>query len=143
LTRQTGWVSKNGKKAQFQVFRPGRTSKTWLISSKWEGAEKLKGPKSPEKPQTAKALARQLVRVLKAQGYHEVLVEGGRSVWSPFLEAGLCDVLCVITAPVLLPTGERWDAELGHAWVKPLEFHRFTPLGPDVLTEFRRTLSAS
>jgi diaminohydroxyphosphoribosylaminopyrimidine deaminase/5-amino-6-(5-phosphoribosylamino)uracil reductase len=88
------------------------------------------------------SLARELVGVFQDRGYHEVLVEGGRGVWSPFLNAGLCDILHLITAPVLLPRGEEWGKDLRPAWVKPLEFHRFTPLGSDSLTEFRRRASA-
>jgi diaminohydroxyphosphoribosylaminopyrimidine deaminase/5-amino-6-(5-phosphoribosylamino)uracil reductase len=85
-----------------------------------------------------KSVVRELLRVFKKRGYHEVLVEGGRGVWVPFLNAGLCDVLHVITAPTLLPAGESWGKDLRPGWVKPLEIHRFTPLGPDILAEFRR-----
>ena len=84
-----------------------------------------------------RALTRELLDVFAARGYHEVLVEGGRAVWTPFLNTGLCDVLYVLTAPVWLPRGESWNRDLRPGWVKPLEFHRFTPLGRDGLTEFR------
>ncbi len=83
-------------------------------------------------------LVRELLNVFADRGYHEILVEGGRAVWSPFLNGGLCDALHLVTAPALHPGGERWDEGLRAGWVKPLEFHRFTPLGPDVWAEFRR-----
>jgi diaminohydroxyphosphoribosylaminopyrimidine deaminase/5-amino-6-(5-phosphoribosylamino)uracil reductase len=87
-------------------------------------------------------LVPELRRVFRERGYHEVLVEGGRGVWTPFLNAGLCDVLNVVTAPVWHPRGEPWGKDLRPGWAKPLEFHRFTPLGQDSLAEFRRRLSA-
>ena len=67
-----------------------------------------------------------------------VLLEGGRGIWTPFLNAGLCDALYLFTGPKLLPKGDRWDENLRPGWVKSLKFHRFTPFGPDVLAEFRR-----
>ena len=85
-----------------------------------------------------KRLAYSMVRVFKEKGYHMVLLEGGRSVWTPFLNAGLCDTLYLFTSPKLFPKGDRWDENLKPGWVKSLEFHRFTPFGPDVLAEFRR-----
>jgi len=87
---------------------------------------------------SSRALARAMLRIFKDLGHHEILVEGGRAVWTPFLEAGLCDELLVLTAPVLLPAGEAWAKDLGPTWVKPLVFHRFTALDRDGLIEFRR-----
>ncbi len=131
---------------KFKVFAAGRKSKTWLISPQKEPKRSKNESKSIKiEPNVGKIeipgkrlLARELLDVFKGLGYHEVLVEGGRGVWSPFLNAGLCDELHLITAPVLLPGGEKWDGDLSLTWVKPLEFHRFTPLGSDNLTEFRR-----
>ena len=68
--------------------------------------------------------------------------EGGRGVWTPFLNEGLCDMLALVTAPVRMPAGEAWSEGLRPGWVKPLEFHRFTPLGRDTLTEFVRRASS-
>jgi len=85
-----------------------------------------------------KALAQSLLKVFKQKGYHSVLLEGGRSVWTPFLNSGLCDVLYLLTGSKLQPEGERWDSKLVSGWVKSLKFHRFTPFGPDVLAEYRR-----
>jgi riboflavin biosynthesis pyrimidine reductase len=139
LSRQTRWSKK------YQIFGLGRKSKTCLILP--ETKEKsskisLKSPKITENSiiclPEKRPLVRELVDIFTSRGYHEVLVEGGRAVWSPFLNAGLCDALYLITAPVLHPAGEKWDADLRPAWVKPLEFHRFTPLGSDILAEFRR-----
>jgi diaminohydroxyphosphoribosylaminopyrimidine deaminase/5-amino-6-(5-phosphoribosylamino)uracil reductase len=125
---------------KMRVFSKRRGSRTVLVGPRkaqvpsWVASEPLEG-KAP--------LVRELLEVFRRRGYHEVLVEGGRGVWTPFLEAGLCDELYLLTAPRLLPRGERWDAELGPGWVKPLVFHRFTPLGEDLLAEFRRPAPAS
>jgi diaminohydroxyphosphoribosylaminopyrimidine deaminase/5-amino-6-(5-phosphoribosylamino)uracil reductase len=86
-----------------------------------------------------KPLTEQLMAFFAERGYHEVLLEGGRGVWTPFLEAGMVDALYLVTAPKLLPGGEAWSADLAPRWAKPLEFHRFTPLGGDMLAEFRRS----
>jgi diaminohydroxyphosphoribosylaminopyrimidine deaminase/5-amino-6-(5-phosphoribosylamino)uracil reductase len=83
-----------------------------------------------------------LLDLFRQRGYHEVLVEGGRGVWAPFLNEGLCDKLALVTAPVRMPGGEAWGEGLHPGWVKPLEFHRFTPLGRDTLTEFARRVSS-
>ncbi len=84
------------------------------------------------------AMAQALLKVFREKGYHSVLVEGGRSVWTPFLNSGLWDAFYLFTSPKFLPMGERWDRNLRSGWVKTLEFHRFTALGPDVLAEFRQ-----
>jgi riboflavin biosynthesis pyrimidine reductase len=123
------------------VFSRRRKAKTVVLSPNfprnlpdWVEHEALTG---------RKPLARELLDVFRDRGYHEVLVEGGRAVWAPFLNAGLCDVLHLVSAPVFLPRGESWGKDLLPGWVKPLVFHRFTPLGPDILAEFRRRVSAS
>lgn len=135
LTRRRTWDP------GLKVFSRDRVAQTVVVSPqkprnlpKWVDHATL-----PEK----KPLVRELLAVFADRGYHEVLVEGGRSVWTPFLNAGLCDELHLITAPVLLPGGEPWGKDLRPAWVKPLEFHRFTPLGPDILAGFRRRSAAS
>ena len=123
-----------------RVFAKRRAALTVLVGPRrprvpeWVGTEPLPG---------TKPLAAELLELFRRRGYHEVLVEGGRGAWTPFLQAGLCDELYLVTAPRLLPKGERWDEELGPGWVKPLVFHRFTPLGPDILAEFRRPAPAS
>jgi diaminohydroxyphosphoribosylaminopyrimidine deaminase/5-amino-6-(5-phosphoribosylamino)uracil reductase len=126
-----------------QVFSRKRSAKTVLVSPKMP----LNLPKWVDfaalDDSGDKAVAQKLMAVFAARGYHEVLIEGGRSVWAPFLNAELCDVLHLVTAPRLLPGGESWGKDLRPAWVKPLEFHRFTPLGPDILAEFRRRPAGS
>jgi diaminohydroxyphosphoribosylaminopyrimidine deaminase/5-amino-6-(5-phosphoribosylamino)uracil reductase len=130
------------KKPDFdrQVFRRQRAAASVIVSP--HAPQNLPGWVEHARLSGRKALARELLDVFRDRGYHEVLVEGGRGVWSPFLNAGLCDILHLVTAPVLLPRGEEWGKDLRPAWVKPLEFHRFTPLGSDSLTEFRRRVPA-
>lgn len=128
------------------VFAPGRRAATRIMAPRKpsncpEWVDFMPLPASSGRRKDAAVSARALLKALASRGYHEILVEGGRAVWTPFLEAGLCDELYVFTAPVLLPRGEAWAKELGPAWVKPLVFHRFTPLGRDSLTEFRRRVS--
>ena len=72
----------------------------------------------------------------KEQGYHSILVEGGAGIWKLFLEAGLWDRLFILTAPKLLPEGERWDAALAPGWASSLKLRKFSCLGEDYLTEF-------
>jgi diaminohydroxyphosphoribosylaminopyrimidine deaminase/5-amino-6-(5-phosphoribosylamino)uracil reductase len=139
-----------------KVFARPRTPKTTLFTPKkpknlpkWvdftplsaEFSQNTSHAKMPEMRRHRKKLASALVQLFKDRGHHEVLVEGGRAVWAPFLEAGLWDVLYLITAPTLLPAGQSWAKELAPGWVKPLEFHRFTPLDRDSLIEFRRRVS--
>jgi diaminohydroxyphosphoribosylaminopyrimidine deaminase/5-amino-6-(5-phosphoribosylamino)uracil reductase len=142
---------------KLKVFAQPRTPKTRLLAPKrpknlpkWvdftpislEMTKKVAGATAAQNRQNQRKLAHALLEVFNESGYHEVLVEGGRAVWGPFLESGLCDVFCLLTAPQLLPRGEAWAKELGPAWGKPLEFHRFTPLDRDSLIEFRRRVSA-
>jgi len=68
-----------------------------------------------------------------------VLVEGGRELWSLFLNAGLWDSLFIVTAPKIFPEGERWDALLSKTWGKSLKFRKITSLGEDYLAEFGRS----
>jgi len=127
-----------------KVFSKRRSSKTWVLAPKkpknlppWVGFVPL-----PPSSRDAKTLAPALMKFFVDQGFHEVLVEGGRGVWRAFLDTGLCDALHVITSPCLLPGGEAWAKDLSTGWAKPLEFHRFTPLDRDSLIEFRRRVSA-
>ncbi|HLU69818.1 MAG TPA: bifunctional diaminohydroxyphosphoribosylaminopyrimidine deaminase/5-amino-6-(5-phosphoribosylamino)uracil reductase RibD [Fibrobacteria bacterium] len=147
LPPQVFVLSRSGKLPRSaRIFAAGRSARTWVVA--------------PEKPRNlpdhvgfarlslraaragGRTLARELLKIWAGQGLHEVLVEGGRAVWSPFLEAGAWDHLYVLTAPRFLPRGDSWTKELSPQWVKPLVFHRFTHLGQDGLTEFRRRTSA-
>lgn len=47
----------------------------------------------------------ELMRALRARGYHRILVEGGGVTVSSFLEAGLVDRLHIAIAPVLIGAG--------------------------------------
>ncbi|MEO7427684.1 MAG: bifunctional diaminohydroxyphosphoribosylaminopyrimidine deaminase/5-amino-6-(5-phosphoribosylamino)uracil reductase RibD [Fibrobacteria bacterium] len=82
-----------------------------------------------------------LLDCFKSRAYHSVLVEGGRSLWSLFVNAGLWDRLFILTAPKLLPEGERWDTVLARDWGKSLKFRKFSFLGEDCLAEFEKTAS--
>lgn len=123
------------------VFARNRAASTVVISP--DPPKNLSSRVDLSRLPGKRALVRELLDFFSTRGYHEVLVEGGRGVWTPFLNAGLCDVLHVVTAPVFLPRGEGWATDLQPGWVKPLEFHRFAPLGHDVWAEFRRRSSAS
>ncbi len=123
--------------AAFRVFAPRRRSGTTVLSPHAStglparvGHRRLSGA----------PLVGELMDAFREKGCHEVLVEGGRGVWSPFLDAGLCDLFYLVTAPVFHPKGDRWDSGLAPGWAKPLEFHRFAGLGRDILTEFRRRM---
>ena len=123
-----------------RVFAPGRTSGT-----RWGSPRRPRNLPDhvgyfPVNAQGSPTAA--LLTLFRERGYHEVLVEGGRGVWTPFLNEGLCDMLALVTAPVRMPAGEAWSEGLHPGWVKPLEFHRFTPLGRDTLTEFVRRASS-
>ena len=124
--------------SKFKLFAKNRSAKTVVLSPgnvlalpKWVEHIRLKNGKKS-------ALAKSLMRIFQDRGYHMVLLEGGRSIWTPFLNSGHCDTLHLLTAPKLMPKGERWDGYLASGWAKTIEFHRFTALGQDYLTEFRR-----
>ena len=124
---------------RYRLFSTNRASQSIVLSTahgKIQGLPSFVRQMHLPSQKADKALAHSLMQVFIEKGYHKVLVEGGRGVWTPFLNAGLCDVFCLFTAPKLLPEGERWDENLRPGWVKTLEFHRFTPFGSDVLAEF-------
>ncbi|HEX2613732.1 MAG TPA: bifunctional diaminohydroxyphosphoribosylaminopyrimidine deaminase/5-amino-6-(5-phosphoribosylamino)uracil reductase RibD [Fibrobacteria bacterium] len=126
---------------KLRVFAAGRKSGTTVLSAHASTGLPDRIGHFRLAREGGKPLVDQLMGFFAERGYHEVLLEGGRGVWSPFLEAGLCDILHVVTASVLLPGGEAWSAGLAPRWAKPLEIHRFTPLGQDILAEFRRRMS--
>lgn len=68
---------------------------------------------------------------LGAEGVQTLLLEGGPTIATAFLEAGLVDKLLVFVAPRLAGSGPRWLGEL-HA---PLDLRRFEVerVGEDVL----------
>lgn len=146
LSPQILVLSRSGKLPRSsRIFAAGRAAKTWVIAPEkprnlpeWVGFVPLSHRAATV---GGRVLARELTRFFSTREFHEVLVEGGRAVWSPFLEAATWDRLYVLTAPLFLPRGESWAKELPPQWVKPLVFHRFTHLGQDGLTEFRRRTS--
>ncbi len=139
LTRKRNWD------AGYRLFKRNRPSRSVMLSPReirglpaWVDQVRLPLSQGKKTADAKKALAKALLKVFREKGYHMVLVEGGRSVWAPFLNAGLCDVLYLFTGPKPLPKGDRWNAGLVPGWVKSLEFHRFTAFGSDILAEFRR-----
>jgi diaminohydroxyphosphoribosylaminopyrimidine deaminase / 5-amino-6-(5-phosphoribosylamino)uracil reductase len=120
-----------------RLFAEERKARTWVLSEKfeslppWVGQERIRGE--------GKAAVEGMLEVFRARGYHSVLVEGGPKVWSLFLNAGLWDRLYVLTAPKILPEGERWDLDLSKGWGKSLKFRKFSSLGEDYLAEFGRS----
>ena len=120
-----------------KVFAQERKAKTVVLAEAWGGL-----PDWVEKWEArgdAKATLEAILSCFRDRGYHSVLIEGGREVWSLFLNAGLWDHLYVITAPVVYPEGERWDANLSKHWGKSLKFRKFSSLGDDYLAEFGQT----
>ncbi len=78
---------------------------------------------------------------LVRRGVHSVLVEGGARIHRAFLEAGLVDRVLLYLAPRILAGGPGWVAGPGvGALADAYELERVgvTPLGPDLLLEFRR-----
>jgi diaminohydroxyphosphoribosylaminopyrimidine deaminase/5-amino-6-(5-phosphoribosylamino)uracil reductase len=126
----------------FRLFARNRPAKTTVLTAAGTGNRLPDWVDVMPLPRAAKHggadLLQALFQVFRQKGYHKVLVEGGRSVWAPFLNSGMCDGLCLVTAPKLFGSGEGWREGLIPGWAKSLEFHRFTPLGQDVLAEFRR-----
>lgn len=123
--------------AESKLFDPERKAKTVVLAETWPGV-----PDWVEKWEArgdAKATLEAILACFRDRGYHSVLIEGGREVWSLFLNAGLWDRLYIITAPVVFPEGERWDVSLSKDWGKSLKFRKFSSLGDDYLAEFGQT----
>lgn len=125
-----------------RLFKPGRAAKTIVVSETAEGL-----PAEAEHFPSGGDVTSALRTLFGKKGYHSVLVEGGREIWSLFFAAGLCDGLYVLTAPKLLPEGERWDSRPAGVsspirgpggFGSPFKFRKFTPLGNDFLAEFER-----
>jgi diaminohydroxyphosphoribosylaminopyrimidine deaminase/5-amino-6-(5-phosphoribosylamino)uracil reductase len=73
------------------------------------------------------------LRALGAEGVRSLLLEGGPTLATAFLEAGLVDKLLVFVAPMLAGSGPRFLGELA----RPLELLHLTatPSGDDILLE--------
>jgi riboflavin biosynthesis pyrimidine reductase len=120
--------------AGLKLMAEGRKAKTLVLSDisgnspTWVDWREIRGE--------GKERIRSLLDAFQERGYHSVLVEGGKEIWSLFLNAGLWDRLYLLTAPKVLPEGERWDAHLAKDWGKSLKFRKFSSLGDDYLAEF-------
>jgi diaminohydroxyphosphoribosylaminopyrimidine deaminase/5-amino-6-(5-phosphoribosylamino)uracil reductase len=123
--------------AGLKLLAEGRKAKTLVLSDETEGLP----PWVEQSPLVGEGAARleEILTVFNRRGYHSVLIEGGREVWSLFLNAGLFDQLYILTAPKVLPEGERWDRDLARDWGKSLKFRKFSSLGEDYLAEFGKT----
>ena len=89
-------------------------------------------PEGSELELRAGALEEEL-RTLAAEGVQSLLLEGGPTLATAFLSAGLIDRLLLFVAPILAGDGPRWLGELD----APLELlHlRAEPSGEDMLLE--------
>jgi len=82
----------------------------------------------------------QALRTLREQGVHSVLVEGGPTIASAMIAAGLADELLVYLAPVLLggPRVALGDIGVGSIQeARSLRVLSTTSLGPDLLVRAR------
>jgi diaminohydroxyphosphoribosylaminopyrimidine deaminase / 5-amino-6-(5-phosphoribosylamino)uracil reductase len=82
------------------------------------------------------------VKALAAAGLTRVLVEGGGQVAASFIRADLVDRIAWFHAPAVMG-GDGWPSVQGFgieklAMMPRFVRHRVTPLGGDVLTEFKR-----
>jgi len=125
-----------------KLFAPGRAAKTVVVGAATEGlpahVDHFRLGEFASKAEVLDGLA----ALFAQRGYHSVLVEGGRELWSLFLNSGKADALYVITAPRFLPQGDRWDAGLTQDWGKSLNFRNITRFGNDILAECGRTEAA-
>lgn len=125
-----------------KLLAPGRAAKTVVISETAEGlpghVDHFRLGESSGKTGVLDALA----ALFAQRGYHSVLVEGGRELWSLFLNVGKADSLYILTAPRFLPQGDRWDDGLTADFGKPLKFRNLTRFGNDFIAEFGRAEAA-
>lgn len=126
-----------------KLFAAGRASKTVVVGAATEGlpphVDHFRIPEFASKAEVLDGIA----ALFAQRGYHSVLVEGGRELWSLFLNSGKADTLYVLTAPRFLPQGDRWDAGLGQDWGKSFKFRNLTRFGSDFLAEFGQSEAAS
>jgi diaminohydroxyphosphoribosylaminopyrimidine deaminase/5-amino-6-(5-phosphoribosylamino)uracil reductase len=125
-----------------KLLAAGRSSKTVVISESAEGlpphVDHVRLGEFTSKTGVLDGLA----ALFAERGYHSVLVEGGRELWSLFLNAGKTDSLYIMTAPRFLPQGDRWDDGLGADFGKSLKFRNLTRFGNDFIAEFGRAEAA-
>ncbi len=119
------------------ILAEGRQARTVILTSaarpfpNWVDLHDF--PDFPVSERGARMTSEHLLRILGERGYHSLLVEGGPGIWRLMLASGLWDKLHLLTAPKLLPEGERWDTGLPTGWGKGLIFHKFAILGADIL----------
>ncbi|MDB5104549.1 MAG: riboflavin biosynthesis protein RibD [Fibrobacteres bacterium] len=135
-------LSRNGPyPEQAALFSEGRAARTVVLGESGEGLPPWV-EHVPLRPTGDKAdVLAALSALFDTRGYHSVLIEGGRDLWSLFLNSGKWDRLYILTAPKILPKGDKWDAGLDQDWGNSLKFRNLTPFGSDFLTEFGRAES--
>jgi len=83
---------------------------------------------------------RALARRLAGEGRHEVLLEGGATLGTAWLRAGLVDRIALFAAPLALGEGLPWCGALGRTLASAPRGHfgRIERLGDDVLLWWER-----
>ncbi len=78
---------------------------------------------------------RALARRLAAEGRYEVLIEGGPTLGTAWLRAGLVDRIALFAAPLMLGEGLPWCAPLGRPLARALrgKLSRLERVGDDAL----------
>jgi diaminohydroxyphosphoribosylaminopyrimidine deaminase/5-amino-6-(5-phosphoribosylamino)uracil reductase len=125
-----------------RLFAPDRAAKTVVVGASAEGLPPHVDHFRLGETASGTGLLEGLAALFAQRAYHSVLIEGGRELWSLFLNAGKADALYVLTAPRFLPQGERWDAGLVPDFGKALGFRNLTRFGNDFLAEFGRSEAA-
>lgn len=124
------------------LFAPGRAAKTVVVGASAEGLPAHVDHFRLAEPASRAQILEGLAALFAQRAYHSVLVEGGRELWSLFLDAGKADALYIWTAPRFLPQGDRWDEGLGADFGNSFKFRNLTRFGNDFLAEFGRSEAA-
>ncbi|MDB5049960.1 MAG: riboflavin biosynthesis protein RibD [Fibrobacteres bacterium] len=122
--------------AEAKIFSKDRNAKTLVLGESGAGLPAWVEHVAAEGAPSASDPLASLLALFDKRGYHSVLIEGGRELWTLFLQSGKWDKLYVLTAPQIFPEGDRWDTGLARDWGKSLKFRNLTPFGSDFLTEF-------
>jgi riboflavin biosynthesis pyrimidine reductase len=115
-----------------KVFTENRKSRTWLLSPfkpahlpEYVGHQIIPNLGTASPDLEAPSLVTPLMSFFQERGYHSVWLEGGRSLWGPFLEAKRLDALALWTSPKGLPEGEPWQSPAIRNCLKT--FRKFGP----------------